>query len=113
MKKYWIIIALLAALIVFQYFYYNKPQQPISDPTEFIEKIDSLESEIDSLYKVKDSTYCKIDTVYKQLDNNTKEYEENFNTIINNDASEDLSFFLDYIRANRTRLDSIRNFAGY
>ena len=113
MKKYWIIIILLIGLIVFQYFY-NKPSEPIvSDPTEYIERIDSLELEIDSLYKVKEETYIRIDTVYQKLDNNTKEYEKNFNTIVTNNASEDLSFFLNYIGANKARLDNLRNNSGY
>lgn len=115
MRKYWhwIVIALLVGLIIFQYFSKKPANYPILDSTEYIERIDSLESEIDSLYKVKDSTYIQIDTVYQQLGNNTKEYEKDFNTIINNNASEDLRFFLNYIGANRARLDSLRNNSGY
>lgn len=113
MKKYWIIIALLIGLIVFQYFYNKPSESTVSNPTEYVERIDSLESEIDSLYKVKEETHIRIDTIYQKLDNNTKEYEKDFNTIVTNNASEDLSFFLDYIRANRARLDSLRNNSGY
>lgn len=113
MKKYWIIIVLLIGLIVFQYFY-NRPSEPIvSDPTEYVERIGSLESEIDSLYRIKEETHIRIDTIYQKLDNNTKEYEKDFNTIVTNNASEDLSFFLNYIRANRARLDSLRSNSGY
>ena len=113
MKKYWIIIALLIGFLVFQYFYLKPNEQSTLDTTEYIERIDSLESEIDSLYKVKDSTYIQIDTIYQQLNNNTKEYEKDFNTIIDNNASEDLSFFLNYIGSNKARLDSLCNNSGY
>lgn len=113
MKKYWIIIILLVGALVFQYFYFKPSKQSVSDPKEFIERIDSLESEIDSLNSVRDSISCRIDTVYQKLDNNTKEYEKDFNTIISNDSSEDLRFFLGYINDNRARLDSLCNSSGY
>ena len=113
MKKYWIIIVFLIGLLIFQYFYTKPNKNSILNTTKYIEKIDSLESEIDSLYKVKDSTYIQIDTVYQQLNNNTKEYEKDFNTIIDNNASEDLSFFLNYIGSNKARLDSLCNNSGY
>lgn len=113
MKKYWIIIALLVGVIIFQYFYFKPQKQVTSDPTEFIEKIDSLESEIANLSNVRDSISCRIDTVYQKLDNNTKEYEKDFNTIISNDADEDLRFFLGYINDNKHRLDSLRNSSGH
>lgn len=79
------------------------------NPEEFIEKIDSLDSKIDSIYVVRDSICEKIDTIYVKLEDNNKHYEENFNRVINNDASEDYVFFLDYINSNRARLDSISN----
>lgn len=113
MKKFWVIIILLIGLLIFKYFLSRHNEPPILDATEYIERIDSLESKIDSLYKVKDSTYIQIDTVYQQLNNNTKEYEKDFNTIIDNNASEDLRFFLEYIKSNRARLDSLCNNSGY
>lgn len=79
------------------------------NPDEFIEKIDSLDSRVDSIYVIRDNICEKIDTVYIKLEDNNKYYEENFNRVINNDASEDYVFFLDYINANRARLDSISN----
>ena len=79
------------------------------NPDEFIEKIDSLDSKVDSIYVVRDSILEKIDTVYIKLEDNNKQYEENFNRVVNNDASEDYVFFLNYINSNRARLDSISN----
>lgn len=103
-----LIVLWAAAVCLFCYFYSSKVPTT-QNPDEFIEKIDSLDSEIDSVYAVRDSICEKIDTVYVKLENNNKQYEENFNHVINNDASEDYVFFLDYINANRARLDSISN----
>lgn len=96
------------AVCLFCYFYSNRVPAT-QNPDEFIEKIDSLDSKIDSVYVIRDSICEKLDTVYVKLENNNKQYEENFNRVITNDASEDYVFFLDYINANRARLDSISN----
>lgn len=96
------------AVLLFCYFYSNKNSGQ-QNPEEFIEKINSLDSKIDSIYISRDSILEKIDTVYIRLENNNKQYEENFNHILTNDANEDLVFFLDYINANRDRLDSVGN----
>ena len=106
--KVLVVILWIATIGLFCYFYSTK-SSTIQNPDEFIEKIDSLDSKIDSIYITKDSICEKIDTVYIKLENNNKQYEENFNHVINNDASEDYVFFLDYINANRARLDSISN----
>lgn len=95
-----------AAVCLFCYFYSNRAPAT-QNPDELIEKIDSLDSKIDSVYVIRDSICEKIDTVYVKLEDNNKYYEENFNRVINNDASEDYVFFLNYINANRARLDSI------
>ena len=101
-----LVILLAAAVCLFCYFYSSKVPTT-QNPDEFIEKIDSLDSKIDSVYVIRDSIHEKIDTVYIKLEDNNRYYEENFNRIINNDAGEDYVFFLNYINANRARLDSI------
>ena len=64
---------------------------------------------IDSIYLIKDSIVKEIDTIYYQLEENNSKYEEDLSTIISNTVSEDYIFFRDYIKSNRTRLDSINN----
>ena len=103
-----LVILWAAAVCLFCYFYSSKVPTT-QNPDEFIEKIDSLDSKIDSVYVIRDSIHEKIDTVYIKLEDNNRHYEENFNRIINNDAGEDYVFFLNYINANRARLDSISN----
>lgn len=103
MKKYYIIIAILCILFIVQaYFLYKSSykQTNINDTTD---------QTIDSIYIVRDSLVERIDTVYKKIDSNNKQYEEDFKHIISNDVNEDYSFFLEYITANRERLDSISN----
>ena len=109
-RKVLIVLYLLWAVLVFLVCYLGPSRiSEQNHPEEFIEKIDSLDSKIDSVYAVKDSICEKIDTVYIRLEDTNKQYEENFNRIVNNDAGEDYVFFLDYISANRARLDSISN----
>lgn len=102
-----VLIVLWAAAVCLSCYFYSNRVSAIQNPDEFIEKIDSLDSKIDNVYVIRDSICEKIDTVYVKLEDNNKYYEENFNRVINNDASEDYVFFLDYINANRARLDSI------
>ena len=83
--------------------------QAIPDTKEYIEKIDSLESEISILQSKKDSIDTVIDTVYVRIENNNKRYEENSNTVVNNSTSDNYLFFTDYIKRNKSRLDSIHN----
>lgn len=104
-----VLIVLWAIAVCLSCYFYSNEIPTTQNPNEFIEKIGSLDSKIDSVYIVRDSIREKIDTVYVKLENNNKQYEENFNHVINNDASEDYVFFLDYINANRARLDSISN----
>lgn len=104
-----VLVVLWAAAVCLSCYFYSNRVPATQNPDEFIERIDSLDSRIDSVYVIRDSIYEKIDTVYVKLENNNKQYEENFNRVITNDASEDYVFFLDYINANRARLDSIGN----
>jgi peptidoglycan hydrolase CwlO-like protein len=113
MKKYWVILIILIILLIGLSIFHKQKSEIISNPNEFIEKIDSLESEITYLTTIRDSISCRIDTVYKKLDNNTKEYEKNFITIINNDTNEDVKFFFEYINSNKHRLDSLCNSTRY
>lgn len=92
------------------YLVLSKPSyQNIPDPKEYIERIDSLESEITILQSKKDSIDTVIDTVYVRIENNNKRYEENSNTVINNSTSDNYLFFTEYINRNKSRLDSIHN----
>lgn len=109
MNKNWVIAILAVVIILLCCYFFSKPTIPISDSTEYIEKIDSLESEIDSLYKVRDSITEVIDTVYVKLNDINQKHEETVNTIINNTSSEDYCFFINYINRNRSRLDSMYN----
>lgn len=84
-------------------------QQPIPDTKEYIERIDSLESEISVLHSKSDSIDTVIDTVYVRINDNNKRYEENSNTVINNSTSDNYLFFTEYINRNKSRLDSIHN----
>ena len=83
--------------------------QNIPDTKEYIEKIDSLESEISILQSKKDSIDIIMDTIYVRIENNNKRYEENSNIIINNSTNDNYLFFTDYISRNKSRLDSIHN----
>ena len=66
------------------------------------------DSRVDSIYLIRDSIVKEIDTIYYQLEENNSKYEEDLNTIISNTVSEDYIFFRDYIKSNRSRLDSIQ-----
>lgn len=71
--------------------------------------IDSLETEISKLATKRDSIDERIDTITITIEKTHIQYEKDRNTIINNSTSEDYVFFLDYIQANKSRLDSINN----
>ena len=66
------------------------------------------DSRVDSIYLIRDSIVKEIDTIYYQLEENNSKYEEDLSTIISNTVSEDYIFFRDYIKSNRSRLDSIQ-----
>lgn len=78
------------------------------------ELIDSSpDSKIDSILVNRDSILERVDTLYIELENNNKQYEKDLDIIINNSPSADLSFFKDYLDANRARLDSLCNSSRY
>jgi outer membrane lipoprotein-sorting protein len=109
MKKNWIIIFLIIVIIFLNYCLFKSNNTTISDSTEYIEKIDSLESEIDSLNNIRNDILERVDTIYVKLNNINSEHEKNVSIIVNNDIDEDYSFFLEYIRNNKSRLDSMYN----
>lgn len=109
-KKVLAVLVVLWATVVFLVCYLGSSRIPErTNPDEFIERIDSLDSKIDSVYDIRDSICEKIDNTYIKLEDNNKQYEENFNRVINNDVNEDYVFFLNYINSNRARLDSLNN----
>lgn len=112
MPKAWkIILSIsLAVNLVLGYLLYNEPATVSSDSEIYIEKIDSLESELTSIKEHRSEIKEEIDTVFIQLKYVDKEYEEAHNRIINNSFSDDYSYFIEYLRNNRARLDSINNF---
>lgn len=92
------------------YLVLSKPSyQTILNTKEYIERIDSLESEITILQSKKDSINTVIDTIYVRIENNNKRYEENSSTVINNSTSDNYLFFTEYVNRNKSRLDSIHN----
>lgn len=66
-------------------------------PESSIEKIETLENKIQVVEITKDSIQKEIDTVYIQIDDTKIQYEKDVARIINNDANEDYSFFINYI----------------
>lgn len=106
-KKYWRILLIIAVGVIL--WCWPENNSPIPDVSEYVNKIDSLQSEIDSIITLRDSIDQRIDTITITIEKAHIRYEENRNTILNNTTSEDYVFFLEYIRNNRTRLDSINN----
>lgn len=80
-----------------------------SDCTEYIQRIDSLQSEIDLISHSKDSIDQRIDTITLTIEKTRIQYEKERNTILNNTTDEDYVFFLKYLGENKSRLDSINN----
>lgn len=80
-----------------------------SNIDEYTNRIDSLQLELNKVSILKDSVDWKIDTVTVALEKTHIQYEKDRTTIINNDTSEDYVFFLNYLRENKSRLDSINN----
>lgn len=80
-----------------------KPSKQISNNS----KIDSLELVLDSIKVKRDSIREHIDTIIIKIKTNEKYYKETVNTIIRNDVNDDYVFFLNYLKWNRARLDSI------
>lgn len=112
MPKTWrvILTVSLAVNLVLGYLLYNESDPVNSDSKQFIEKIDSLESELITLQEHRDKVKEEIDTVYIQLENIDKEYVETRNSVIANSPDDDYCFFIEYLKRNKARLDSIDNF---
>lgn len=112
MSKTWKVIlsVSLAINLILGYLLYSEPVPINSNSEKFIEKIDSLESELITIQEHRDKVKEKIDTIYIQLKNVDKEYEETRNRVIANSSDDDYCFFVEYLRRNKARLDSINNF---
>lgn len=103
------IILLVIGLILGYSLSLTQYTKNISDSTEYINKIDSLESEIYSLSFKRDSINIVIDTIRIEIESNRERYEENINIINNNSISDNYLFFTDYINRYKIRYDSIHN----
>lgn len=106
-KKNWQILLVIAVGIILWCWPEDNP--PVPDVSEYVEKIDSLQSQIDSISTLRDSVDQRIDTVTITIEKTHIQYEKDRTTILGNTTSEDYVFFLDYIRSNKARLDSINN----
>lgn len=106
-KKYWRILLIIAVGVIL--WCWPESDSSVPDVSEYVNKIDSLQSEIDSITTLRDSIDQRIDTITITIEKTHIRYEEDRNTILNNTTSEDYVFFLEYIRNNRTRLDSINH----
>jgi hypothetical protein len=106
-----VLLSIIAICITLRFFYkLGSNTFPTSGIEECIEKIDSIQSEIDKLSDIKDSINQRIDTVTITIEKTHIQYEKDRTTIISNTTDEDYVFFIDYIRKNRSRLDSINHF---
>lgn len=106
-KKNWQILLVIAVGIVL--WCWPEDDSPVPDVSEYVEKIGSLQSQIDSISTLRDSIDQRIDTVTITIEKTHIQYEKDRTTILSNTTSEDYVFFLDYIRSNKARLDSINN----
>lgn len=97
-----IFISLALGYIVF------KSEKQVQTP-DYSERIDSLESELSSIKNKRDSIAGKIDTTVIKIEQNEKSYKETISNIINNTTSDDYIFFINYLKWNRERFDSINN----
>ena len=77
---------------------------------DYSERIDSLESELSFIKSKRDSIAGRIDTTVIKIEQNEKSYKETISNIINNTTSDDYIFFINYLKWNRERFDSINNF---
>ena len=100
---------LLLIIAIVSLWYWLEKDSPVTDVSKYIETIDSLQSQIDSISTLRDSIDQKIDTITITIKKNYIQYEKDRNTILNNTTNEDYVFFINYIRSNKTRLDSINN----
>lgn len=109
-KVLWIVLSVsLAFNLVLGYLLLTKRSHnyPVSEIQEYIEKIDSLNSELDTIRERRDEVREKIDTVYVEIEKTRVIYEKSRNTIINNTTDDNLLFFREYLKRIRERRDSI------
>ena len=85
-----------------------KPEKQVQTPN-YSERIDSLESELSSIKSKRDSIAGRIDTTVIKIEQNEKSYKETISNIVNNTTSDDYIFFINYLKWNRERFDSINN----
>lgn len=86
-----------------------KPEKQVKT-TDYSERIDSFESKLSSIKSKRDSIAGRIDTTVIKIEQNEKNYKETISNIINNTTSDDYIFFINYLKWNRERFDSINNF---
>ena len=83
--------------------------KPEKQNPDYSKRIDSLESELSSIKTKRDSIAGRIDTTIIKIKQNEKIYKETISNIINNTTSDDYIFFINYLKWNRERFDSINN----
>ena len=108
----WVIITISIALnLILGYLLLIKKNEPkpTLTTTEYIERIDSLNSKLDTITEYRYIIRDRIDTVYVELEKVKVVYEKARNTVINNTTDDNLIFFREYLERNRNRRDSINN----
>ena len=83
--------------------------KPEKQTPDYSKRIDSLESELSSIKIKRDSIAERIDTTIIKIKQNEKSYKETISNIVNNTTSDDYIFFINYLKWNRERFDSINN----
>lgn len=108
-KTWWVVlgVSLVLNLILGYLLLTKKPNAPVPEVQEYIERIDSLNSELDIIKERRDVVRERIDTVYVEIEKTKVIYEEARNTILNNTTDDNLLFFREYLKRNRERGDSI------
>lgn len=108
-KVWWIVLSVSLALnLILGYLLIKKnTNYPTQGLQEYIERIDSLNSELDTIRERRDIVREKIDTVYVEIEKTKVIYEKSRNTILNNTTDDNLLFFREYLKRNRERGDSI------
>lgn len=99
---FFILISLALGYTIF------KPEKQIQT-LDYSKRIDSLESELSSIKNRRDSIAGRIDTTVIKIEQNEKNYKETVSNIINNTTSDDYIFFINYLKWNRERFDSVNN----
>lgn len=111
MQKAWKVILSISIIcnIILGTLLYRESKEIVSNPNEYIQKIDSLELVLSALNTKRDSVKDRIDTVNIYLEQVEKDYEEVRIDIMDNSTSDDYKFFTEYLKRNKERLDSINN----